>query len=188
MRERNYFIQSISAYTKDNVPVNVAGTLFFKISDANKACFEVEDYENSVFSIGKSTVRAVIGRFEYDRITAERNAINDELKKDIDKGIENWGINCTRFEIQSFCPQSEQVARQLELQMEAERRRRENELVIRAKINTSDGERQSAILSFQGILESSKNQAKTNFALAQKQAESKFSKAKLNKLVALIPT
>jgi regulator of protease activity HflC (stomatin/prohibitin superfamily) len=33
-----------------------------------------------------------------------------------------WGITCTKFEIQRFEPENNQVKRQLELQMEAERR------------------------------------------------------------------
>lgn len=108
-------INDIIAYIKDNVPVDLSGTLFFKVFDSNEACFNVSDYIGSVQNIGTSTIHSTVGRFDYGMLISERNAINDELQLIIGNTISNWGVECTRFEIQSFKPQNKEVEKQLEL-------------------------------------------------------------------------
>ena len=74
------------AYTKDNVPVRVSGTVFFKVIDPDKVCFSVKNPALAVQSVGESSFRAVIGRFEYDEIISNRNSINKEMLE-IDKTV-----------------------------------------------------------------------------------------------------
>ena len=47
---------------KDNVLINISGTLFFKIEDAGKACFSVAIYLNGVCAVGESAIRSIIGK------------------------------------------------------------------------------------------------------------------------------
>jgi regulator of protease activity HflC (stomatin/prohibitin superfamily) len=141
MRERSVDVDELNCCTKDNVPVTISGTLFFKVNDSEKACFSVEDYEFSVATLGESIARTIIGRFDYDTIIRSRNEISDELKKIIGDSICDWGVGCTRFEIKIFEPQSSGVAKHLEKQMEAERSRRENELNTLALVRTAEGNR-----------------------------------------------
>lgn len=96
--------------------------------DAEKACFGVQDYINAVSKVGTSSIRSIIGQKEYDSINSERNEVNAALAKTIASSIDQWGVECTRFEIQAITPQSKEVAKQLELQMEAERLKRKNVL------------------------------------------------------------
>ncbi len=171
MRESTFEIPSIIAYTNDNVPVKVTGTLFYKVIDAEKACFNVQNYKTSVYAVGQSTIRAVIGKFGYDDINGDRNNINLELTKIIDKSIDIWGVACVKFEIQECKPQNENVLKQLELQMAAERSRRENELNTLAKIRTAEGDRDSNILRSEGELIAAKNKAEGDFIIQQKEAD-----------------
>ncbi len=159
MREAMISIPELSVYTKDNVPVKIAGCLFFKPLNAEKLCYEVDNYKSAISVVGQSSFRAVIGRFEFDEIIADRNRINGELIHVLENSTEKWGITCTRCEIQHFGPQNTNVAQQLEKQMDAERRRRENELDTQAHIRTAEGEKQKAILVSQGELEAAKNRA-----------------------------
>ncbi len=147
MRERCINVQDLAAFTSDNVPVSVSGALFFKIEDAEKACFSVSNYIDAICNVGESSSRAVIGKFTYDKIISQRNEINTELVKTIDNSIDTWGIHCSRFEITNFGPQNQEVARHLEKQMEAERNRRENELNTQAKVRTAEGERDAVKLN-----------------------------------------
>ena len=146
MRERCIQIDKMNGFTADNVPVAVSGALFFRVTDAEKACFSVSDYELSVRNVGESASRSVVGKFAYDRIISQRNEINTELVKTIENSIDQWGVACTRFEITDFGPQNKEVAHHLEKQMEAERRRRENELNTQANIRTAEGDRDTAKL------------------------------------------
>lgn len=192
-------VDDMKAYTKDNVPVHASGTIFGKIVDAEKAAYEVSDVWSSVQAVGSSYARTIIGRFEYDKIISERNLLNEELMIIIGDSISNWGVQCTRFELQDFGPMNDSVARQLEKQMEAERARRENELNTLAKVRTSEGdvmtslatgyvcslfstyddvrhitvagEKSSAILESEGQLIAVENKAKGEAILITRRAE-----------------
>jgi regulator of protease activity HflC (stomatin/prohibitin superfamily) len=144
--------QSVTSYTKDNVPVNVNGALFFKINDPALACYGISNYINAIEAVGMSAIRSTIGQFEYDEIIRSRSSINDALSQNVD--ISKWGALCTKFEITNFEPKNKEIARQLELQMEAERKRRENELNTQAHIRTSEGEKLSQIFKAEGVKQS----------------------------------
>ena len=88
----------------------------------------------------------------------------------IGDSISQWGVECTKFEIQSFQPANREVEvrkffwnisahhahlfviskRQLELQMEAERNRRKQLLDTQAQINVAEGQKQRVILESEG--------------------------------------
>jgi len=159
MRETGNTINNIYAFTKDNVPVTLSGTLFYKVFDPELACFGVNDYKDSVLAVGESATRSIIGRFEYDHIIRERNDINKELINNIGDSISNWGINCTRFEIQEFNPQNHDIQKQLEKQLEEERKRRANELENLARINTAETIKKEIVLKSEAELISIKNKA-----------------------------
>ncbi len=159
MREMRQPIDRIVAYTKDNVPVLASGSLFYKIDDPQKACYEVVNFNDSMYAVGISAMRAVIGQFEYDEIVRERAAINKSLNQNIGTSVDKWGIECTNFEVSNFEPQNQEIARQLELQMEAERKRRENELNTLAIIRSAEGTKQTNILVSEGEFIKKQNEA-----------------------------
>jgi regulator of protease activity HflC (stomatin/prohibitin superfamily) len=96
MREQSFFIEHIQAYTGDNVPVTIDGSLFYSVKDAYKACFNVGDYKGSVKQVGSSAIRAVIGHFAYDEIIADRNKINERMCSVIGQSIDQWGVDDLR--------------------------------------------------------------------------------------------
>lgn len=159
MRENMIKTPDLAAYTKDNVPVTVSGTLFYRPVDAEKACYEVTNYKNAVAAVGESSFRATVGRFDFDQVIANRNALNKELVSVIGNTLDKWGVTCSRCEVQHFGPQNKEVAAQLEKQMEAERRRRENELNTQAAIRTAEGHKANAILESEGELTAARNRA-----------------------------
>ncbi len=159
LKEHFVNLDNQNAYTKDNVPVTVSGTVFYKVVDAEKVCFTIGNPVMAVKNVGESSFRAVIGKFDYDEIIANRNDINNEMLKILGKTTVDWGMNTTRLEIQNFGPQNHEVARQLEKQMQAERSRRENELQTQADIRSAEGAKQIAILNSEGLLISAKNKS-----------------------------
>ncbi len=120
LKEHFVNLDNQAAYTQDNVPVIVSGTVFYKVIDAEKVCFSIGNPVMAVKSVGESSFRAVIGKFQYDEIIANRNNINNEMLNILGKTTTDWGIDTTRLEIQNFGPQNAEVARQLEKQMQAE--------------------------------------------------------------------
>jgi regulator of protease activity HflC (stomatin/prohibitin superfamily) len=103
LRETSSAISDLTGFTSDNVPVVVSGSLFWRVNDSYRACFAVGDYEGNVRAVGTSAMRSVVGHFTYDEVIGDRNKINAKLREVIGRGIEDWGISCTRFEIQNVC-------------------------------------------------------------------------------------
>ncbi|KAJ1421283.1 hypothetical protein B484DRAFT_307183, partial [Ochromonadaceae sp. CCMP2298] len=171
LTESSWDLHNMHAFTKDNVPIKASGTIFCKIFDPELAAYAVADVWSAVQSVGSSCARAIIGRYEYDRIISERNGLTEALREDIGDSIKHWGISCTRFELQDFGPQNDAIARQMEKQMEAERHRRENELITLTLIRTAEGDKSSAILKSEGVLAASENEAKGRFIAVTKSAE-----------------
>lgn len=173
MRESSIGIDNLMAYTKENMPVNISGTLFYQVVNSAKACFGVQNYIQAVTAVGESAFRATIGRFTHDEITADRNKLNNELVNIIGNSIKDWGVSCTRFEIQVFQPQNKEVAKMLELSMEAERRRRQNILDTQTRIKTAEGDKTTQVLHSQGTLVAKKNEAEAAFTLIKRHADAK---------------
>jgi regulator of protease activity HflC (stomatin/prohibitin superfamily) len=171
MREVGLTVEKIDAYTKDNVPVQLSAVLFYQVTNAYKACFGVTDYRSGIRSVGTSSLRSIVGQFEYDQIIGDRNKLNKEWLHVVGDSVEHWGLKTTKAEIQSFGPLDASVAKTLEKQMDAERDRRQQELNTRAKINISEGEKQSAILHSEGQLIAAKNLADAALLAAQREAE-----------------
>ncbi|KZT62896.1 hypothetical protein CALCODRAFT_489425 [Calocera cornea HHB12733] len=171
LRESSIPIADLNGFTSDNVPVLVSGSLFFRVKDAYHACYSVNNFGDNVRAIGTSAMRSVVGSFHYDAIIGDRNAINDKLRAVIGNTIQSWGIECTRFEIQTFKPSNREVERQLELQMEAERNRRKQLLDTQAAVNVAEGMKQKTILQSEGEMQGQINQADGELQARLKEAE-----------------
>ena len=77
----------------------------------------------------------------------------------------------TKFEILKFTPLNERIEKELERQMEAKRRRRQQELDTKARINVPQGERQAAILDSEGKAISVQNAASAAYFKREKEAD-----------------
>ncbi|KAJ7700564.1 hypothetical protein B0H16DRAFT_1902960 [Mycena metata] len=163
--------------TADNVPVLCSGSLFYRIVDGYKACFAISDVQNNIRNTGTSAMRSVLGHFTYDQVIGDRNELNKRLNIVIGSSIVNWGVECTRFEVQSFQPANREVERQLELQMEAERNRRKQLLDTQARNNVAEGQKQRVILESEAHLAAKSNEADAAFKTVVREAEARQQQA-----------
>ncbi|KAJ7083635.1 hypothetical protein B0H15DRAFT_417083 [Mycena belliarum] len=177
LRESSISIPNLPGYTADNVPVSCSGSLFYRIVDGYKACFAISDVQNNIKNTGTSAVRSVLGHFTYDQVIGDRNELNKRLNTVIGNSIASWGVECTRFEIQTFQPANREVERQLELQMEAERNRRKQLLDTQAQINVAEGQKQRVILESEGHLAAKSNEADAAFKTVVREAEARKQQA-----------
>jgi regulator of protease activity HflC (stomatin/prohibitin superfamily) len=122
--------------TRDNVPARVNAVAYFKVTDPALAINEVEEYSVATSQIAQTTLRSVLGRAELDDLLAERDQLNDSLRRIIDEQTEPWGIKVTTVEIKDV-EIPEAMQRAMARQAEAERERR-------AKIINAEGEFQAA--------------------------------------------
>lgn len=122
--------------TKDNVSVRVNAVVYFRVVDPAKAVVEVEDFFFATSQFSQTTLRSVIGQSELDELLAERERINEVVRRIIDEGTDPWGIEVTAVEIKDIdLPQ--EMKRAMAKQAEAERERR-------GKVIAAEGEFQAS--------------------------------------------
>jgi len=123
--------------TRDNVTVRVDAVVYFRVVDPIKAVVNVQNYLFAISQQAQTSLRSIIGQSEMDQLLSERDAVNRELRRNIDEPTEGpWGIRVERVEIKDVSlPES--MKRSMSRQAEAERERR-------ARIITADGEYQAS--------------------------------------------
>jgi regulator of protease activity HflC (stomatin/prohibitin superfamily) len=122
--------------TKDNVSVRVNAVVYFRVVDPTTAVIEIEDYFFATSQLAQTTLRSVIGQSELDELLADRERINEIIRRIIDQGTDSWGIEVTAVEIKDIdLPQ--EMKRAMAKQAEAERERR-------ARVINAQGEYQAS--------------------------------------------
>ena len=122
--------------TKDNVSCTVNAVVYFRVVDPAKAVVEVEDYYFATSQIAQTTLRSVVGQSELDELLAQRERINEIVRRIIDLETDPWGIEVTSVEIKDIDLPKE-MKRAMAKQAEAERERR-------GKVIAAEGEFQAS--------------------------------------------
>ena len=128
--------------TQDNVVVAIETVLYFTITDAKAATYEIASPLQAIEQLTVTTLRNVIGGLTLEQTLTSREGVNTELRAVLDEATGKWGIRINRVEIKSVDPPAD-IKAAMEKQMRAERDRR-------AAILTAEGTKQAAILTAEG--------------------------------------
>ncbi len=149
MREQVLDVPSQTCITKDNIEVAVDGLVYIKVMDAYKASYGISNYQAAAVNLAQTTMRSEVGKITLDDTFSEREQMNENIVREIDKAADPWGIKVLRYEIKNIRP-SNLIVDTMEKQMEAEREKRaeivHSEGYRQARINESEGEQQSKVL------------------------------------------
>jgi len=163
MREQVIDVPSQTCITKDNIEVEVDGLVYVKVMDSYKASYGIGNYRMAAINLAQTTMRSEIGKITLDDTFSEREQMNENIVREIDKASDPWGIKVMRYEIRNIRP-SDNLIHTLEKQMEAERDKRaeitESTGTRDYKINESEGERKAAILVSEANRQKRINEAK----------------------------
>ncbi len=118
--------------TRDNVSVKVNAVVYFRVMNPRRAVVEVENYHYATSQLSQTTLRSVLGQVELDALLAEREKLNQQLQKILDKHTDPWGIKVSAVEVKHVDLPVE-MQRAMAKQAEAEREKR-------AKIIHAEGE------------------------------------------------
>lgn len=102
--ERRVDIDPQSIITKDKLNAVVDGVVYYKVVDAKMAIYNVNNFEASVPSLAKTTLRAVIGKMTLTEANENRDSINEEVEKILSREVDKWGIDVVRVELQRIEP------------------------------------------------------------------------------------
>jgi regulator of protease activity HflC (stomatin/prohibitin superfamily) len=164
--------------TRDNLVVGIDTVIYFQVTDARAATYEVANYIQAVEQLTVTTLRNVVGGMELETALTSRDQINSELRKELDEATGKWGIRVGRVEIKAIEPPSS-IQDSMEKQMRADRDKRAAILSAegskQSAILTAEGERQAAVLKATGESEATviraEADAKAQAARARGQAE-----------------
>ncbi|WP_081998725.1 SPFH domain-containing protein [Sinomonas humi] len=128
--------------TSDNLVVSIDTVVYFQVTDARAATYEIANYIQAVEQLTITTLRNVVGGLNLEEALTSRDQINGQLRGVLDEATGRWGLRVSRVELKAIEP-PHSIQDSMEKQMRAERDRR-------ALILTAEGTKQSAILTAEG--------------------------------------
>lgn len=148
--ERRVDIDAQSIITKDKLNAVVDGVVYYKVVDAMMALYNVNNFEESVPSLAKTTLRAVIGKMTLTEANENRDSINNELEKILSREVDKWGIDVVRVELQRIEPPPD-VQEAMNRVVKAENEKIAALDQATAIETRADGERRAEIKKAEGI-------------------------------------
>jgi regulator of protease activity HflC (stomatin/prohibitin superfamily) len=121
-----------NAITRDNVTVKVNAVIYYRVSNADKAIIEVEDFQYAISQYAQTTMRNIVGEVTLDELLSSRDKIADRIREIVDKETDAWGLKVQNVELKDVSLPAE-MERTIGKQAEAEREKR-------AVIINSEGE------------------------------------------------
>ena len=168
--------------TKDKLNAKVDAVVYYRVRDVKKAIYNVSQYNQSVVSLARTTLRAVVGKMSLSDANEKRDVINSSVETEMSNQIEKpqehkegWGIDILRVEIQEITPPADvQVA--MNNVVKAENDKIAATDFANAVETKADGDRRAAIKKAEGfkqarILEA---EGKANAIKLENEAADKF--------------
>jgi regulator of protease activity HflC (stomatin/prohibitin superfamily) len=152
----------INAITHDNVSISVQLAILYRIVDASRTVYRIENLRLAIKTIVNGTVRSVIGKTDLDGVQSNRRHIATEIENELKLVSEEWGIVLTRVEITEV-EVDEKTREAMQIQLNAERMRR-------GVVTQAEGEKQAIQLRADATLYESQKQAEAKKILADAEA------------------
>ena len=153
LREQVVSFDPQPVITEDNLVVSIDTVIYFQVTDAKAATYEIANYIQGIEQLTVTTLRNVIGGMALEKTLTSRDEINNQLRGVLDEATGKWGIRVNRVELKAIDPPGS-IKETMEKQMRADREKRAAILtaegVKQAQILTAEGEKQSAILRAEG--------------------------------------
>jgi regulator of protease activity HflC (stomatin/prohibitin superfamily) len=142
LREKVVSFPPQPVITEDNLVVSIDTVIYFQVTNAKSATYEIENYIQGIEQLVVTTLRNSVGSLDLEKALTSRDHINAILRGVLDEATSKWGVRVNRVEIKAIEPPSS-VQEAMEKQMRADREKR-------ATILTAEGEKQSQILKAEG--------------------------------------
>jgi regulator of protease activity HflC (stomatin/prohibitin superfamily) len=154
LREQVVSFQPQPVITEDNLVVSIDSVIYFQVTDAKAATYEIANYIQAIEQLTVTTLRNVIGGMALEKTLTSRDEINSQLRLVLDEATGKWGIRVNRVELKAIDPPAS-IQETMEKQMRADREKRAAILtaegVKQSQILTAEGEKQAAILKAEGL-------------------------------------
>jgi len=130
LRVKAVDVPNQEAITKDNISVSVNAVIYYKVSDADKAVLEVENFRYAISQLAQTTMRNAVGQVDLDELLSQRDRVSENIRNIVDKATDPWGIKVNNVELKDITL-PEEMKRVIGKQAEAEREKRA--IIIKAE-------------------------------------------------------
>ncbi|MFM2435061.1 MAG: hypothetical protein RL063_1041 [Pseudomonadota bacterium] len=150
--------------TRDNAVILANAIAFIKVSNIQRAVYNIENFREAMRNMVQTSLRSIIGGMDLNQALTSRDRIKAELKTAIADEALDWGLTVKSVEIQDIKP-SPNMQDAMERQAAAERERV-------AVVTEAEGAKQSLILNAEARLEAARKDAEAQMIAANASAES----------------
>src|ERR1700692_639882 len=81
--------------TEDNLVVNIDTVIYFQVTDAKAATYEIADYIQAIEQLTVTTLRNVIGGIALEKTLTSRDHINTQLRGGLAEANGQWGVSAS---------------------------------------------------------------------------------------------
>ena len=104
LREQVVSFDPQSVITEDNLVVYIDTVVYYQVTDAKAATYEIADFISAIEQLVVTTLRNVIGGMTLEDTLTSRDEINAQLRGILDEATGKWGIRVNRVELKSIEP------------------------------------------------------------------------------------
>src|SRR6266704_2666885 len=104
LREQVVSFEPQPVITEDNLVVSIDSVIYFQVTDAKAATYEIANYIQAIEQLTVTTLRNVIGGLALERTLTSRDEINGQLRGVLDEATGKWGIRVNRVELKAIDP------------------------------------------------------------------------------------
>jgi regulator of protease activity HflC (stomatin/prohibitin superfamily) len=122
--------------TRDNVPAEIDGALFFRVANPAIAVTAIEDFRFAIAQYAQASLRDVVGGMSLDELLSEREQIQTQIVASLESRIQEWGLHVDSVRLQDI-ELPEDLKRMMSRQASAEREKR-------ATITKAEGDKLAA--------------------------------------------
>src|SRR6201987_4277821 len=92
LREQAVSFQPQPVITEDNLVVSIDSVIYFQVTDAKAATYEIANYIQAIEQLTVTTLRNVIGGMALEKTLTSRDNINSQLRGVLDQGTGKGGV------------------------------------------------------------------------------------------------
>jgi len=123
--------------TRDNVPAQIDGVLYFLVTDPERAVMRVQDFTFAIAQYAQASLRDVVGGLSLDELLSEREHIQEQIGLIVEEHIKEWGLHVDSIRLLDI-ELPEDLKKMMSRQASAEREKR-------ATITKAEGDKLAAL-------------------------------------------
>lgn len=135
--------------TSDKLNTKVDAVVYYQVNDVKASEYNVDDHRRQLTSLARTTLRAVMGKMTLTACIQERNEINVNVEKILEKETGSYGVNVLRVEVQRIEPPVD-VQEAMNEVVKAEQNKIAAKDTATALETEADGKRRAAIKEAEG--------------------------------------